>query len=79
MKLGAIGYGLMGSSILKGLVNSGTLKAEDILVSGHSEKTRARIKADGFAAARTKDKARQGKKRRKTKPGINCSKVYCIH
>lgn len=51
MKLGAIGYGLMGSSILKGLVNSGTLKAEDILVSGHSEKTRARIKADGFAAA----------------------------
>lgn len=51
MKLGAIGYGLMGSSILKGLVNSGTLNVNDILVSAHSEKTRTRIEEDGFAVA----------------------------
>lgn len=52
MRIGAIGYGLMGSAILKGLVNSGTVRSEDILVSGRSDKTKRRIGNDGFSAAR---------------------------
>ncbi len=51
MKIGAIGYGLMGSAILKGLVRSGVVKAEDVLVSGRSDKTRRSIENDGFSAA----------------------------
>ncbi|MGN1381576.1 MAG: pyrroline-5-carboxylate reductase [Eubacterium sp.] len=57
MKIGAVGYGLMGSAILKGLVNSGTVKAEDILVSGRSDKTRLRIENDGFSLAPDNGKA----------------------
>lgn len=53
-KIGFIGCGNMGGSMLGGLINSGFLKAEDIIVSTKTEKS-AKILNDQFKVTTTLD------------------------
>jgi len=47
-KLGIIGVGKMGGSILKGIISSNLMKKEDILLCFHSEDSMTKYKNDGY-------------------------------
>lgn len=54
-KLGIIGAGFMASAIIKGAINSGFLKPEEIIVTDKSDDARNRIASFNVCVADTKD------------------------